>query len=29
MSHFIDRLMFFRKVQDEFADDHGQTTIEH
>ena len=28
MSHFIDRLMFFRKVQDEFADDHGQTTIE-
>ncbi|MCB1676072.1 MAG: nitrate reductase subunit alpha, partial [Halioglobus sp.] len=28
MSHFIDRLMFFRKVQDEFADEHGQTTLE-
>ncbi len=28
MSHFIDRLMFFRKVQGEFADGHGQTTLE-
>ncbi|MBK6509810.1 MAG: nitrate reductase subunit alpha [Haliea sp.] len=28
MSHFIDRLMFFRKVKGEFADGHGQTTLE-
>ncbi|MGI9284107.1 MAG: nitrate reductase subunit alpha [Pseudomonadales bacterium] len=28
MSHFFDRLMFFRKVQNEFADGHGQTTLE-
>jgi nitrate reductase / nitrite oxidoreductase, alpha subunit len=28
MSHFLDRLMFFRKVRDEFADGHGQTTLE-
>ena len=28
MSHFIDRLMFFRKVQGTFADGHGQTTLE-
>ncbi|WP_018718192.1 nitrate reductase subunit alpha [Arhodomonas aquaeolei] len=28
MSHFLDRLMFFRKVQDQFADGHGQTTYE-
>ena len=28
MSHFLDRLMFFKKVQDEFADGHGQTTKE-
>ena len=28
MSHFFDRLMFFRKVQDQFADGHGQTTLE-
>ncbi|MCG3144351.1 MAG: Respiratory nitrate reductase 1 alpha chain [Gammaproteobacteria bacterium] len=28
MSHFLDRLMFFRKVQDEFAGGHGQTTLE-
>ncbi len=28
MSHFIDRLMFFRKVQGEFSDGHGQTTLE-
>ena len=28
MSHFLDRLMFFRKVQDQFADGHGQTTLE-
>jgi len=28
MSHFLDRLMFFRKVQYSFADGHGQTTRE-
>jgi len=28
MSHFLDRLMFFRKVQDRFSDGHGQTTLE-
>ena len=28
MSHILDRLLFFKKVQDEFADGHGQTTIE-
>ncbi|AOU97432.1 nitrate reductase subunit alpha [Acidihalobacter yilgarnensis] len=28
MSHFLDRLTFFRKVQDEFSDGHGQTTLE-
>jgi len=28
MSHFLDRLMFFKKVQDEFAGGHGQTTHE-
>jgi nitrate reductase / nitrite oxidoreductase, alpha subunit len=28
MSHFLDRLMFFKKVQGEFADGHGQTTQE-
>ena len=28
MSHFLDRLMFFRKVKGEFADGHGQTTLE-
>jgi len=28
MSHFLDRLMFFKKVQGEFADGHGQTTKE-
>ncbi len=28
MSHFIDRLMFFKKVQNQFADGHGQTTLE-
>lgn len=28
MSHFLDRLMFFRKVQDRFANGHGQTTLE-
>ncbi len=28
MSHFLDRLMFFRKVRDEFANGHGQTTLE-
>ncbi|MDZ7752231.1 MAG: nitrate reductase subunit alpha [Gammaproteobacteria bacterium] len=28
MSHFLDRLMFFKKVQYDFADGHGQTTRE-
>ena len=28
MSHFLDRLMFFRRTQDTFADGHGQTTLE-
>jgi nitrate reductase alpha subunit len=28
MSHFLDRLLFFKKVQNEFADGHGQTTLE-
>ncbi|HEX8981117.1 MAG TPA: nitrate reductase subunit alpha [Parasulfuritortus sp.] len=28
MSHFLDRLLFFRKVQDHFAEGHGQTTLE-
>ncbi len=28
MSHFLDRLMYFRKVQDTFADGHGRTTLE-
>ncbi|HEB80944.1 MAG TPA: nitrate reductase subunit alpha, partial [Chromatiales bacterium] len=28
MSHFLDRLLFFRKVQGTFADRHGQTTRE-
>ncbi len=28
MSHFLDRLLFFKKVQGEFADGHGQTTVE-
>lgn len=28
MSHFLDRLMFFRKVQDTFAGGHGQTTLD-
>ncbi len=28
MSHFLDRMMFFRKVHDHFADGHGQTTLE-
>ena len=28
MSHFLDRLMFFRKVQYKFSDGHGQTTLE-
>jgi nitrate reductase alpha subunit len=28
MSHFVDRLLFFKKVQGEFADGHGQTTLE-
>ncbi len=28
MSHFLDRLMFFKRVQGEFADGHGRTTHE-
>ena len=28
MSHFLDRLMFFKKVRGEFADGHGRTTHE-
>jgi nitrate reductase alpha subunit len=28
MSHFVDRLLFFKKVQSEFADGHGQVTLE-
>ncbi|MGD8429604.1 MAG: nitrate reductase subunit alpha [Ectothiorhodospiraceae bacterium] len=28
MSHFLDRLMFFKKVQSTFSDGHGQTTLE-
>ncbi len=28
MSHFLDRLLFFRKVKGEFAGGHGQTTRE-
>jgi len=28
MSHFLDRLLFFKKVQDEFSDGHGRTTYE-
>jgi len=28
MSHFLDRLMFFKKVRGEFADGHGRTTLE-
>jgi len=28
MSHFLDRLMFFKRVQGDFADGHGRTTRE-
>ena len=28
MSHFLDRLMFFKRVEGEFADGHGRTTHE-
>ncbi len=28
MSHFVDRLMFFKKVQNQFADGLGETTLE-
>ncbi len=28
MSHFLDRLMFFNRVQEDFSDGHGQTTQE-
>ncbi|TGV96304.1 hypothetical protein EN788_57310, partial [Mesorhizobium sp. M2D.F.Ca.ET.145.01.1.1] len=28
MSHFLDRLTFFRKTVDSFSDGHGIVTIE-